>query len=322
MTELTEKTLDLLNANSEWQERYDGYLKDILKNSDKKNKRFHKPQGLSVYTTVGDRNSKMYYLRFKGQNVSKVRVSKNKITLQCIVNESTSHEIKDCPLAFNETVDWISNKASEFRKFFKGLNLKTKTKSPEHGVENALLEEFRKKRGSDKALKNIQPVLLHGNFFQMPTPLKASTHVPTYVGPQGGGIDMLARIKTTAGHSRLCIIEIKDENKPSESQKAAMSQAIMYATFIARLLTKQPEWMEFFMHESILNRQSVCLDETDIEVITIMPEGETDVFQNESIGVTGTKFTLHCHSLYYDKKEFEDTRHFKFSGTFLNEIRR
>ena len=103
--------------------------------------------------------------------------------------------------------------------------METKTKSPEHEVENALLEEFRKRIGAEKILHNIQPILLHGNFFQMPTPLKASTHTPTYAQHSGGGIDMLARIKTKGtGHTRLCVIEIKDENKSSESQKAAMSQ--------------------------------------------------------------------------------------------------
>lgn len=215
MLNIINKTLEILKANSEWQERYKGYLSDIWSNPDKIAKGFAKPQGLSVYTTVGDRNNKNYYLRFKGQNVGKVKVGRTgKVTLQCVVKESTTHDIKGCPLKYKEVVDWDSAEATKFRAFFKHLPLETKTKSPEHEVENALLQEFRKSIGAEKVLHNIQPVLLYGNFFQMPTPLKASTHNPEYVKYSGGGIDMLARIKTEGNcHPRLCVIEIKDENK-------------------------------------------------------------------------------------------------------------
>lgn len=326
MLNIINKTLEILKANSEWQERYKGYLSDIWSNPDKIAKGFAKPQGLSVYTTVGDRNTKNYYLRFKGQNVGKIRVGRNgNVTLQCLVEESTSHDIKDCPLKYKEVVDWHSVKASDFRKFFLyDLPKNTKTKSPEHEVENALLVEFRKKIGVEKVLHNIQPVLLHGNFFQMPTPLKGSTHEPEYVKHSGGGIDMLARIKTEGNcHTRLCVIEIKDENKVSESQKTAMSQAITYATFVAKLLTEQPDWMEFFMgHKTKRNRNSRCLDQFDIEVVTIMPEGITETFENKVLEVPGTNFKLHCHSLYYNPQKFSETHNFEFSGTFLAEIKK
>lgn len=326
MLNIINKTLEILKANSEWQERYKGYLSDIWSNPDKIAKGFAKPQGLSVYTTVGDRNSKNYYLRFKGQNVGKIRVGRNgNVTLQCLVEESKSHEIKDCPLNYKEGVDWHSVKASDFRKFFlMELSQNTKTKSPEHEVENALLVEFRKKIGAEKVLHNIQPVLLHGNFFQMPTPLKASTHHPEYVKHSGGGIDMMARIKTEGNcHTRLCVIEIKDENKASESQKTAMSQAITYATFVAKLLTEQPDWMEFFMgHKTKRNRYSKCLDQFDIEVVTIMPEGITETFENKVLEVPGTNVKLHCHSLYYNPHKFSETNNFEFSGTFLAEIKK
>ena len=325
MLNIINKTLEILNINREWQERYAGYLSDIWSNHDKTNKGFVKPQGLSVYTTVGDRNTKNYYLRFKGQNVGKVRVGRNgKVTLQSIVEESTSHEIKGCPLKYKEVVDWDSADATQFRAFFKNLSLETKTKSPEHEVENALLKEFRKRTRVEKVLHNIQPILIHRCFFQMPTPLKASTHVPTYAEHSGGGIDMLARIKTKEnGHSRLCVIEIKDENIASESQKVAMSQAITYATFVAKLLTEQPDWMEFFMgHKTKLGRNSSSLDTYDIEVVTIMPEGNTETFQDEILNIPGTNFKLHCHSLYYNRQKFLETHDFEFSGTFIDEIKK
>ena len=320
MLNIINKTLDVLQAIPEWHDRYVGYLADIWANYDKSEKGFIKPQGLSVYTTVGDRNTQNYYLRFKGQNVGKVKVSKDRIILRSLVEESRSHDINNCPLEYKVETEWDSPKASAFRKFFKNCPVTTKTKSPEHEVENALLREFRKRIGSDKTLRNIQPVLLHGNYFQMPTPLKASTHIPTYAEHNGGGIDMLARIKSKNGRIRLCVIEIKDENIPKESQKVAMSQAITYATFIAMLLKEDPNWMEFFMgHHSKIGRAPRSLDKFDIEVVTIMPEGDTEVFENQILEIPGTEYKLHCHSLYYNKQKFKNTHNFEFSGTFLAE---
>lgn len=323
MEDIIKDTIKCLDKGKEWKGRYNMYLKEIYYNSSKMVKVFHKPQGLSLYTTIGDRNNKNYYLRFKGQNVAMIKVSANgDIMLKCLVKESKTHNIKGCPLEYKEEVSWDSNKASEFRSFFKKLSIETKTKSPEHEVENALLEEFRKHCGCEKILHNIQPVLLQNHFFQMPTPLKASTHKPTYSKHNGGGIDMLARIKTKQGHTRLCVIEIKDENKSTESQKIAMSQAIVYAIFISKLLTECPDWMEFFMgHKSRLGRNSRSLDSYDIEVVTIMPEGNTETFEDKILEIPGSEYKLHCHSLYYNPEVFARLHSFRLSGTFLNEIK-
>lgn len=101
-----------------------------------------------------------------------------------------------------------------------------------------------------------------------------------------------------------------------------MSQAITYATFIAQLLKEEPKWMEFFMgHRSEIGRTPSSLDKFDIEVVTIMPEGDTETFEDQVLEVPDTGYKLHCHSLYYNKKKFEETHCFDFSGTFLKEIR-
>ncbi|MBD5170724.1 MAG: hypothetical protein HDT07_01770 [Bacteroidales bacterium] len=324
MINIVNKTLDLLNANDEWNKRYADYLSDIWVNSCKSKKGFHKPVGLSVYTTLGTRNEKKYYLRFKGQNVGEVFVGKaDKTSLRSLVKESKRHDIKDCPiLEGDEPVEWDSSKATEFRKFFSDLPLNTRTKSNEHYVENMLLKEFRKRHRDEKALPNIQPVLLHGNFFQMPTPLKASSHKPEYAKQKGGGIDIMARMITKSGRRRLCVIEVKDENKESESQEAAMSQAVTYATFIACLLEQNPDFMEFFMgHAFKHDNLPSTLDKYDIEVITIMPAGDSTEFVNEVVEIPGTQFKLHCHSLYYDKSKFDKSNLFDFTGTLLEEIK-
>lgn len=318
MQSFIDTSLALLDEN-DWQERYAGYLNDIWQHHDKW-KNFHKPEGLSLYTTVAARGEKTYFLRFKGQNVGKISVRGSKVFLTSLVKEGKSHDIKDCPLPYKKTVDWLSKEASQFRCFFKDLPIKTKTKSPEHYVENSLLKEFRKRNGEEKFIRNIQPVLLHGQFFQMPTPLQASKHKPTYASHNGGGIDLLARIVGVNGR-RLCVCEVKDENQPTESQKKAMSQAITYATFIAKLLTIQPDWWEFFAgHEE--RRGSHQLDKQHIEVITMMPTGETETFDNEELDVRGTDIKLVCRTLYYDKQEFETNHTFIFSGSFLEDIKK
>ena len=322
MLNIITQTLALLHSNDEWKARYDGYLNDIWNNPSKRSKGFRTPAGLSVYTTIGTRNTPIYFLRFKGQNVGEVRVTKNGIEL---TSKAKSEDFKKCPLSTTNKVKWHSKEASEFRKFFLDLSRKENdihTHSEEHHVENALLKEFRKSKSIEKALSNIQPVLLHGNFFQMPTPLKASTHQPSYSESKGGGIDILARIKAKNGHTRLCIIEIKDENENKETQKQAMSQAVTYATFIAALLQDQPEWMEFFNAHTSQMGLSRNTDKHDLEVVTIMPMGTTETFEDEKIKIPGeSPFTLHCHSLYYDKQIFDTTSKFVFSGTFLQEIK-
>lgn len=71
MLNIINKTLEILKANSEWQERYKGYLSDIWSNPDKIAKGFAKPQGLSVYTTVGDRNNKITISVSKDRTLAK-----------------------------------------------------------------------------------------------------------------------------------------------------------------------------------------------------------------------------------------------------------
>ena len=132
----------------------------------------------------------------------------------------------------------------------------------------------------------------------------------------------MARIKTPNWHSRLCVIEIKDENKESESQFDTMKQAVIYATFISKLLHEQPDWWEFFMgHHKLSGKNAKNLDKSDIEVVTIMPKGNTSTFENEEIFIPQTGTRLHCHSLYYEQDKFDNEQAFEFSGTFLTRVK-
>ncbi|MCH5178519.1 MAG: hypothetical protein J1F13_02455 [Prevotellaceae bacterium] len=320
-----EQTLQKLSENyDEWNKRYETYLKEIWQNEGKSNKAFRKPLNLSLYSTVGTRNEKCYFLRFKGQNVGKITVSNSKeVKLNSLVAPGKFHELGDCPiLKGHEAVEWHSEEAFNFRHYFKHKEESTKTKSPEHFIENRLLIEFRQRNGRIKQIRNIQPVLLHELFFQMPTPLKASDHVPKYSGKNGGGIDIISRIRTKEGHIRLCVMEVKDENEEKETQKNAMSQAIIYATFIAKLIEVQKDWLKFFSgHHRRSGKLSNSLDAKDIEVVTIMPIGGTETFDKKDLSVMGTDYVLHCRTLYYDKYKFENDNIFEFSGSLLEDIK-
>lgn len=325
-------SLALLDLHKEWYPRFEGYLKDIWNNSNKSSKGFNKPEGLSVYSTVSDRNNKNYHLRFLGQTVGKVSVNSSSVFLQSKVPANGKY-FENCPLKEEDgEKDWNSEEATAFRSYFKYLDWIEMTKSPEHVVENLLLEEFKKPSSVNKALINIQPVCLHGQFFQMPTPFSASKNKVEYAYQYGGGIDMLARIVTNDNHIRLCVIEIKDESKACESQRKAMSQAIAYATFIAKLVTEQPDWWELFSdHEEKKGNTATRLDKKNIEVVTIMPAGTTETCDTENFETEDLGVTLCCRSLYYDKEIFKhglttpkDSRKalFNFTGTFLDDIKK
>ena len=185
-----------------------------------------------------------------------------------------------------------------------------------------MLKEFSKSVGKEKSLCNIQPVKLYGCFFQFPTPFKASEHGElTYAAQYGGGIDILARVKTNRGDSRICVMEVKDQNTDGESQSAAMEQALIYATFVARLLRCDSSqlWWDFFRNN---NKDTKPIpSHLDIDVVTIMPKGDTDEFCDETIKCSMLSTTFHCHSLYYDDEEFKNER-FVFSGTYPQQLKK
>ena len=338
INQIIQSTIDRLSENKKWEERFQGYIQNIAINDQKIGKRsFRKPDGLSLYSSVGSKG-KSYDLRFRGQSVATVKetaAEKVKLSPKSHANQKY-FQFDLC----KEEVDWDSTEASNFRSFFKKESLKftaehpeadrKKTKSEEHRVENCLLREFSKQLGKEKALCYIQPIKLYNLFFQMPTPLKASTHNPTY-SERGGGIDILARIKPLNGTSRICVMEVKDENKPAESQATAMAQAVTYAVFIAYLLRSKSgqHWWDFFMGRPLtatkgkdVTTRNKVPKSLDIDVVTIMPQGTTEEFCDKHILLDELDTTLHCHSLYYDDKVFQKDETFIFSGTYPNQLRK
>ena len=327
--EVIEKAANFLSENIEWKDRYLRYLENIKNVSKKTERSFNKPEGLSLYSSVST-IGKYYDLRFRGQSVATIKET-NGLT-KLIVNNDANEKYFDFKLSKDE-VDWDSKDAEKFRSHFKEESRKFTMgdsdidrkypKSEEHRVENCLLREFSKNSSLGKALCNIQPITLDGLFFQMPTPLGASGNELKYANQNGGGIDILTRIKR-GNKSHICVMEVKDENKPNESQKKTMSQAVSYAVFIAHLLRSKSgqqgqQWWDFFMGRDIANNETKEIpNDIDINVVTIMPKGNTEEYCNtEGIDIPTLKgVKLRCFSLYYDKDEFDKDETFKFSGTF------
>lgn len=314
-------TLALLKENQEWVERYKGYISNAL--AKEKGKRpFNKPEGLSLYSSVSMYKGNTYDLRFDGQSVGQVICRNGKVKLS--PKEASNETFFKFKIP-KDPVDWEKDpKAIEFRRFFRDTakhSSEIKLKFPEHRVENRLLKEFSKRTGKEKSLCYIQPIKLYGCFFQFPTPFKASSHIPTYSGEKGGGIDILARVITNQSESRICVMEVKDQNVNGESQSAAIEQALIYATFVAKLLRSSSgqQWWDFFRNN---NKDSKPIPaKFDIDVVTIMPDGDTDEFSDETIDVQELSTTFHCHSLYYDDEEFKNER-FVFSGTYPQKLKK
>lgn len=313
MENIIRKTVDevqkLLNINTEWEQRFAEYLTDIDRQMAENNrcrKLFQVKAPLYVYSSISKAKSSKceYDIRFNGQSVAALKIeTDDKITV--VPRDSVS---KYFVINTESSFDWHSIHARTFRKHFYLLPDNTKTKSPEHALENRLLAEFSKSGSIGKKIVGIQPVKLNGMFFQMPTPLSASTSTIKYAGVSGGGIDILSRIKVAGKKinesSELVVFEVKDENVKSEPVEKVIIQAVAYGVFIANLLSKNISWLEKFG----LNGNSKT-----INVATLMPKGETEG-SFEWLKFPVGNYEVELHTLYFDTN-------FDFSGSLMNKIR-
>lgn len=262
--QVIEETQSLLKENSEWRERYSGYADSISRNKpliEIVRRSFHEWSPLYVYLNTTSaknaKNSVSFELRYMGQTVAKLianKDKKHKLSTKNSKNKLEETNLRDfgCNLCM-AAADWDGKPAIEFRKFFKDREGARETGSnksnEEHRLESLLLTEFSKTKSQEKPLLRIQPVKIAKVRFPMPTPISASNHKAIkYSGIYGGGIDILARTGTGGKATHLCIMELKDKNEKREPPKAAMEQAIAYATFIRELLRSDTgvAWWKLF----------------------------------------------------------------------------
>ena len=331
-------TSAILTENPEWEDVYARYAEEILANKAKyasNSLKFQVKSPLLVYSSIGkvmtDDSTTKYDIRFAGQSIATVSVRKDGEVL-LNANKEQAKRAHD-KFGFENSVKIKNEKwngtssAVDFRRFFSNMknSKELQVKSQEHRIESFLLKEFSESSRDKKLLCNIQPVRLGGKFFQLTTPLKASTHNPKLSmdknrkGATGGGIDILSRVKHSATISRYAVMELKDENVKNESQEDAMHQAITYATFMAFLFRSESgkKWWNILRPEAY-SEKSVP-EHIDLDVVTIMPnEGASRESEMDDIEVEDKNTTLHLYTLYY--KTDNEGNPISFSGSLTEAI--
>ena len=259
--QIVKKVEEALIQNPEWLARYTEYALDEkdIGAIRKMRKAFRVRAPIFSYLTISkamnaDATKATFDLRYQGQSIADLVVSaKTSENNQCyevalqISEGKAKTNLRDFGFSLAENASgnpiWSLKDAAKFRAHFNEEPFRTDAgnkKNQEHRVESEILTDMLKRsNAAGKILCNMQPVLLCGERFQMPTPLSASGAKSgrlEYGGPQGGGIDILARAGTGGANTNLCIIEVKDQHESKEPRQAAMKQAVAYAAFIWRLL--------------------------------------------------------------------------------------
>ena len=275
-----DEVCNILQRESEWIERYKGYVDTLSKWEDIPLK-FHCPGELFPYITlseatkncsVSEKGKCKYFLRYLGQNVADISVSNETGKVSFNTANYQKSNMKNFGYdTIHDDDEWHSQQGKDFRKHFEAYKKREdgSKRNEEHRIQNLLLRELSKKKGADKQIKYIQPVLLQRCFLEIPTPLKGSNHIPNYAGSHGGGIDILARVKH-GNTTRLGVIEVKDEYKPNENIFNVLNQAVTYACFIHKLLRSESgqEWCKLLGYnkpEVVLSRSII------IDAIAAMP---------------------------------------------------
>lgn len=302
-----EKTRSLLNTNDEWRERYVGYAERIRNNIPFINSvrsSFREWSPLKVYLNITSakaaKNTVVFDLRYMGQTVARLTGKGNKEhTLSTKDLEGKNFHNFGCNVRLSNA-DWCAEDAARFRSFFKkrtGARNDGGRKNKEHRFESLLLTEFSKRKSKDKALPNIQPVTIGRVRFPMPTPIKASNHeeVEYCKGNASGGIDILTRTGTGGKATRLCIMELKDENKKSEPSKEVIKQAIAYTTFIRELLRSDsgPAWWKIFGFNGKIP------EPLELFAACVMPSNSGNDYSLRDMELNIDMDTIKLHYLYF-----------------------
>jgi hypothetical protein len=304
--QVVEKARLLLKENTEWRDRYAGYANSICRTTrliEIVRRSFRQWSPLYVYLNTTSaknvRNSVSFELRYMGQTIAELKGNKEKVhRLNTTRYDQINERDFGCKIRL-AGADWRGEDAARFRRFFKdrqGPRAVTVGKgNEEHCLQSLLLTEFSKNKSREKPLVGIQPVTIAKVRFPMPTPISASN--PTaikYSGTRGGGIDILARTGFGGRATHLCIIELKINSGKSES-KAAMKQAIAYATFIRELLRNDAgaAWWRLFGFSGELPNK------LELYAACAMPSNERNEtsFGRTELRIDGD--TIRLHYLYF-----------------------
>ncbi len=298
------KVQELLKQNTEWQTRYLTYAKEINANLETirtYKKKFHEWAPLYLYMNVTEAKRGMKFsLRYLGQDVAKLKVGKDKITISTKDYDEKNNRDFKCNVQLGNDVEWKSNEAKDFRKYFSACSKRTNIsgkKNDEHRIESLLLTEFSKRSSKNKILSHIQPVrIAEIARFQMPIPLSANKIKKVeYRKDHDGHVDIMSRIGLGGKQTKLCIMELKDENISKEPPAKAIQQGLAYATFIRELLRSGSgeKWWNIFGFKGKPSK------EIELYVACVMPS-----ITNNDKSIAGTiikndQDSFHLHYMYF-----------------------
>ena len=303
------ETQKLLKQNKEWGIRYFKYAEEINANLEtiiKHKKRFNEWSPLYLYMNVTEAKGSMKFsLRYLGQDVAKLKVDTDKITISTKGFDKNNERDFGCDVQLKKgkdgNVEWKSADASNFRSYFSTHPKRTNSsrkKNEEHRIESLLLTEFSKRSSKNKKLCNTQPVKLANIArFQMPTPLSESKKIK-YSVQRGGGIDIISRIGTGRS-TKLCIMEVKDENVSKEPPSKAIQQCLAYATFIRELLGSNSgkKWWKIF------GFNGDCPDKPGIYVACVMPSKTNNDTSFAGDIIENDQGSFHLHYIYFEEDD-------------------
>ncbi len=269
----------LKRTETDWQPRYDGYIKSL--DLQKIKLPFRRSIGeLTVYINISQANINVnsetynkYFLRYLGQTIAEITYYKKEQRVILSTYGYADKNKRDFEYDGGEfEVDWKSETAKLFREHFRDYTPRSsnsKRKNEEHRIQNLFFRELAKQRGENKALKFTQPVKLLNCFFEMPVPISGSAH-NIETSKRDGHIDILATIRH-GNQTRVGVIEVKDENKPNESIGEVFNQAVTYACCIRRLLKSKEgkKWSQLFGYTKPIKAEDNGLI---IDAVAAMPK--------------------------------------------------
>ena len=321
--EIVKQAREELKKNiGEWEDRYYKYILPDIDNINAMRKAFQVQDPIFAYLSVSrvlgsDTNQATFDLRYQGQSVAEVIVKRIKSVGSAKENNNSAFEVSlkiDKDRKESNLRDYIfslgdgpttkkypwrdSKEAKSFRSFFSSRPPRAKDAprlNQEHKFESEILTDMLQTSSVCKNLIHVQPVLLGHGRFQMPTPFmasKAKDGVIGYAGKNGGGIDILAHAGIGRNATHLCVIEVKDQNKPDELPQNAMKQAIAYATFIHELLRNKKNGKAWW---NIFGFNGDVREKLTIYTVVAMPKGPKDeIYPGEIIKINeNDKFELH-----------------------------
>ncbi|MCX5905301.1 MAG: hypothetical protein NTV89_17940, partial [Proteobacteria bacterium] len=110
----------------------------------------------------------------------------------------------------------------------------------------------------------------------------------------GGGIDIISRIGTGRA-TKLCIMEVKDENHSKEPPTKVIQQGLAYATFIRELLRSNSgeEWWKIF------GFNGKCPYKPELYVTCVMPSTVNNDKSFAGNIIKNDQDSFHLHYIYF-----------------------